>query len=361
MWPPGSLRPSYLNEEDEYQVLDAVEIQKAQLTGRQKAAIVLLSLSQDAAAQILRFLDEAKIQQLTIELANLKSIKPQLRRAVLQEFFDLCTAQQYVLQGGIDYAHQILERALGAHKASEILSRITSAMGSVPFAFMKNMDPSQVLSFLEAESPQTIALVLAHLKPEMAAQVMSGLPPELQAETSRRIATMDHTAPDVIREVEKVLEQRMSSLGSERAQAVGGVKALVDVINKVDRGTEKAILDRLERDDPELVDEIKKLMFVFEDIALLDDRTIQTILREIDMKDLTLALKAAGEEVQARIFKNMSERAAAMLKEDMEFMGPVRLRLVEEAQQRIVNVIRRLEDAGEIVIARGGGEDEIVV
>ncbi|HHY47670.1 MAG TPA: flagellar motor switch protein FliG [Firmicutes bacterium] len=337
-----------------------MDVQKAQLTGRQKAAIVLLSLSAEASAQILRFLDDEKIDQIAMEIANLKTVKPELRKAVVEEFYQLCLAQQYILQGGVDYARQILERALGAHKAVEVLGRIASVLGSVPFAFMKNMDPSQILGFLEAEKPQTIALVLAHLKPEMAAAVISGLPPELQTETAMRIALMDRTAPEVVREVEKVLERKMSSLGSERAQAVGGVKALVDVLNKVDRGTEKTILERLERDDPELADEVKKLMFVFEDIALLDDRTIQIILRDIDMKDLALALKAAGEEVQNRIFKNMSERAATMLKEDMEFMGPVRLRLVEEAQQRIVNMIRRLENAGEIVISRGG-EDEVVV
>ncbi|NPV53696.1 MAG: flagellar motor switch protein FliG [Firmicutes bacterium] len=331
------------------------------LTGKQKAAIIMVTLGPELSAQVFRHLNEEHMEQLTLEIANLRRISPDVRRVVAEEFYQLCVARQYILEGGLDYARQLLERALGTSKAIEVLSRLSVSLGTAPFDFVRNIDPKQLLSFIENEHPQTIALVIAHLKAEQAASVLSGLPADLRADVAMRVATMDRTAPEVVRDVGKLLEERMASLGSEGFKAAGGVKTLVQVLNKVDRGTEKSILEQFEERNPELAEEVKRLMFVFEDIIFLDDRSIQAVLREVDTKDLALALKAVSGEVQEKIFKNMSERAASMLKEDMEYMGPVRLRVVEDAQQKIVNIIRKLEAAGEITIARGTREDEILV
>lgn len=332
----------------------------SELTGRQKAAVVLVALGPEVSAQVLRHLDEETIEKLSSEIAKLGRVTPPLKQAVMEEFYHMCMAQEYILEGGIDYARELLERALGAHKAIEILSRLSALPGGTPFEFVRSIDPGQLLNLLGNEHPQTIALVLAYLKAEHAAAILSGLAPELRSEVAMRIALMSRTAPEVVREVEILLEKKIASFGSSEFSVAGGVRALVQLLNRVDRGTEKSILERLEQENPELAEEVKKLLFVFEDITLLDDKSIQLVLREVDMKELALALKAASEEVKSRIFKNMSERAATMLKEDMEFMGPMRLRLVEEAQQRIVNVIRKLEESGEIVIARGK-EDEVLV
>lgn len=330
------------------------------LTKRQKAAIVLIALGPEATAKIFQHLPEEDVEMLTIEVARLGKVGHADRNAVIAEFHDMCLAQEVIAEGGISHARQFLESAFGVERANEIISRVIQALQVLPFDFVKKADPAQILSFIQEEHPQTIALILAHLAPNQAAAVLSGLPQEIRAEVARRIAIMDRTPPEVVRQIEKVLEQKMSAVVSQNFTAVGGVKSLVEVLNWVDRQTEKTILESLSENNPELAEEVKKLMFVFEDITLLDDASIQKVLREVDMKELALALKGVGEEVQNRIMKNMSERAANMLKEDMEFMGPVRLRNVEEAQQRIVAVVRRLEDSGEIVVARGGGEEIVV-
>lgn len=330
------------------------------LTGKQKAAILLVALGHEKSAQIFKFLDEEDIEELTLEISNLGKVQPEFRDSVLEEFHQLCLAQQYIVWGGVDYARQVLEKALGANKANEIINRLSASLQVSPFDFMRKADPSQIFSFIQSEHPQTIALVLAHLQPEQSAMILSSLPQDQQAEVARRIAVMDRTSPEVIKEIERVLERRLSSVMGQDFAAAGGVKSLVEVLNRVDRSTEKSILETLEEQNPELAEEIKRLMFVFEDVVGLDDRAIQQVLREVDSKDLSLALKGASETVKTKIFKNMSDRAATILREDMDFMGPVRLRNVEEAQQRIVNVIRRLEEAGEIVVARGGGEEIIV-
>lgn len=330
------------------------------LTKRQKAAIVLIALGPEATAKIFHHLPEEDVEMLTIEVARLGKVGHTDRNAVIAEFHDMCLAQEVIAEGGISHARQFLESAFGVDRANEIIGRVIQALQVLPFDFVKKADPAQILSFIQEEHPQTIALILAHLAPNQAAAVLSGLPQEIRAEVARRIAIMDRTPPEVVRQIEKVLEQKMSAVVSQSFTAVGGVKSLVEVLNWVDRQTEKTILESLSENNPELAEEVKKLMFVFEDITLLDDASIQKVLREVDMKELALALKGVGEEVQNRIMKNMSERAANMLKEDMEFMGPVRLRNVEEAQQRIVGVVRRLEDSGEIVVARGGGEEIVV-
>lgn len=335
-------------------------MQKSQLTGRQKAAILLIALGPEIAAQIYKHLKEEEIEQLTLEIANMRRVDPKLKEEVVEEFHQMCVAKEYIAQGGIEYAKEILERALGTQKAMDVINRLSSTLQVKPFDFVRKTDPSQLLNFIQGEHPQTIALIMAYLDPDKAAAILSALPPERQADVARRIALMDRTSPEVIREVEKILERKLSSLVQEDFTSAGGVKTLAEVLNRVDRSTEKAIMENLEVRDPELAEEIKRLMFVFEDIVQLDDRSIQRVLREVDSKELALALKGASEEVFNKIRRNMSKRAADMLKEEIEFMGPVRLRDVEEAQQKIVNIIRKLEEAGEIVIARGGG-DEIIV
>lgn len=330
------------------------------LSGRQKAAILMIYLGSDLSSKVFRNLGEDDIEQLTMEIANLRKITSDKRDAVIEEFYQMCLASEYLSQGGIEYAKDVLERALGNQKAMEILHRITATLAVRPFDFVRKTDPAQLLNFIQGEHPQTIALVIAYLDPEKAAIVLSALPQDRQADVARRIAVMDRTSPEIIKEVERVLERKLSSVVPQEVMAAGGVQSVVQVLNRVDRSTEKTIMETLEIQDPELAEEIKKLMFVFEDIVQLDDRSIQRILREIDSQDLALALKGTGEEVAAKIMRNMSKRASEMLREDIDFMGPVRLRDVEEAQQRIVASIRRLEEAGEIIIARGGG-DEIIV
>lgn len=330
-------------------------------TSRQKAAILLIALGSDASSRVFKHMNEDEVDNITLELARMGRVNAETRRHVISEFYEMCQAQEVISMGGIDEARKALEAAFGVDKANEVVGRISQALQVLPFDFVKKTDPSQLLSFIQDEHPQTIALVLAHLNPNQAASVLSGLPQELRAEVARRIAIMDRTPPEVIREIERVLERKLSSsVVTQAFSAVGGVKSLVEVLNWVDRTTEKTILESLSENSPELADEVKKLMFVFEDVIMLDDSAIQKVLREVDGKELALALKGVGEEVQNRIYKNMSERASTMLKEDMEFMGPVRLRNVEEAQQRIVGIIRRLEESGEIVVARGGGEEIII-
>ena len=300
----------------------------ADYNGVQKAAILLITLGPERSADIFKHLKEEEIEELTLEIANTRSVSPQVKEDILNEFYQVCLAQQYIAEGGIGYAKELLDKALGQEKAQEVISKLTASLQVRPFEFVRKTDPSQLLNSIQDEHPQTIAM-------------------------------MDRTSPDVIKEVERVLERRLSSLVNQDYTIVGGVDAIVNILNTVDRSTEKHIMESLEIEEPELADEIRKKMFVFEDILLLDDRAIQRVLRDVENSDLGIALKGANEDVQNAIFNNLSKRLAAMIKEDMEFMGPVRMKDVEEAQQKIVSVIRKLEDAGEIVISRGGG-DEII-
>ncbi len=331
-----------------------------ELTGVQKAAILLIALGPEKSADIFKHLKEDEIEELTLEIANTRSVSPQVKEAVLNEFYQVCLAQQYIAEGGITYAKELLDKALGGERAQEVISKLTASLQVRPFEFVRKTDPSQLLNFIQDEHPQTIAMILSYLTPAQAAMIMSALTSEVQADVAKRIATMDRTSPDVVKEVERVLERKLSSLINQDYTIVGGVDAIVNILNTVDRSTEKHIMESLEIEEPELADEIRKKMFVFEDIMLLDDRAIQRVLRDVENSDLGIALKGANEDVQNTIFKNLSKRLASMIREDMEFMGPVRMKDVEEAQQKIVGVIRKLEDSGEIVISRGGG-DEIVV
>jgi len=333
---------------------------KTEYSGREKAAMLLISLGPDKSAEIFKHLKEEEIEQLTLEIANIRSVSPDEKERILDEFYQICLAQEYIAEGGIGYAKDILEKALGSQKAVDIINKLTVSLQVRPFDFVRKTDPSQLLNFIQGEHPQTIALILAYLKPHQASVVLSALPQDKQADVARRIATMDRTSPDVIKEVERILEKKLSSLVTEDYTAAGGVQSIVDILNSVDRGTEKFIMETLEIEDTDLAEEIKRRMFVFEDILTLDGRSIQRFLREVDNNQLAVALKGATDDVQKLIFSNMSKRLSEMIREDLEFMGPVRLKDVEEAQQKIVNIIRKLEDAGEIVISRGGG-DEIIV
>ena len=328
--------------------------------GIQKAAILLIALGPEKSASIFKHLKEDEIEELTLEIANTRSVSPQTKESVLNEFYQVCLAQQYIAEGGIGYAKELLDKALGSDKAQEVITKLTASLQVRPFEFVRKTDPSQVLNFIQDEHPKTIAMILSYLSPAQSAMILGALTPEKQADVAKRIAKMDRTSPDVIKEVERVLERKLSSLINQDYTIVGGVDAIVGILNTVDRGTEKHIMESLEIEEPELADEIRKKMFVFEDILLLDDRAIQRVLRDVDNNDLAVALKGANEEVQNVIFKNLSKRLAAMIREDMEFMGPVRMKDVEEAQQKIVGIIRKLEDSAEIVISRGGG-DEIIV
>lgn len=331
-----------------------------ELSGKEKAAILVISLGPDVAAQVYKHLSEEEIERLTLQISQVRKVDSTLKDEIITQFHQLALAQDYITQGGIGYAKTVLEKAVGKDEAMQIINRLTSTLQVRPFDFARKADPGQILNFIQNEHPQTIALILSYLDSSQAGQILSELPQEMQADIAKRIALMDRTSPEVINEVEQILERKLSATVTQDFTQAGGVEAVVEVLNGVDRSTERTILDALEIQDPELAEEIKKRMFVFEDIVTLDNRAIQRVIREVQNEDLLLALRASSEEVKEVMFNNMSQRMTENFKEEMEFMGPVRLRDVEEAQSRIVGTIRRLEEAGELVIARGGGDDVIV-
>lgn len=331
------------------------------IPGPKKAAIVLVALGTKASSEIFKNLDEREVELLTTEIARLENVSADIREAVLEEFHTLAMAHQFISQGGVEYAREILEKAVGSRKAKEILDKVQQSIRTTGFNLLENVDPKQLVNFIQKEHPQTIALLLAHMEPNNAAPIISALPQELQVDVATRIATMESISPDTLDQVEEVLIDQVKALFGGDVSEIGGVKAVAEMLNSVDRGSEKNILGNLERENPELATEIKNLMFVFEDVMLLDDRSMQRVLKEIDTKELAMALKGASEELQDKFFRNMSSRASEMIKDDMEFMGPIRLKDVEEVQQRIVDVIRRLEEDGEIIISGRGGEEDIVV
>lgn len=329
------------------------------LSGRQKAAALLITMGTEVSAQVFKHLSEEEIEALTLEIANTRRITPEERQTVLDEFYQLALARDYISQGGIEYARDVLTKALGDDKALDVINRLTASLQVRPFEFVRKADPTQLLNYLQGEHPQTIALILSFMPSEQGAVIISSLPPELQIDIAKRIASMERTSPETIREIEKVLEKKLSTLVGQDYTAIDGLETVVQILTRVDRGTERTILESLEMQTPELAEEIKKRMFTFDDIVLLDTRAVQRVLREVDNKDLALALKVANENVKELIFNSVSKRFAEMLQEDMEFMGPVRLRDVEEAQQKIVGIIRRLEESNEIVYSRGG--DQVIV
>jgi len=330
------------------------------LSNRQKAAVLLMAIGPEVSGKVVRHLEEEQIEALTLELARLEKVTGEQRQLIIDEFYEVALAQDYIAEGGLEHAKQVLENAFGSDRASDVLRKVAAAMQVVPFEFLKRADPTQVLTFIQDEHPQTIALILAYMPMGSAALILSKLPGELRGDVAARIAMMDQTPPETIRRVEQVLEKKVSAMISNDMTNAGGPKALVDLLNRVDRSTERLIMESLADTNPELADTVKNMMFVFEDIMQLDDKSIQTVLKEIDTRDLATALKGVNPDVQGKIYKNMSERACSMLKEEMEFMGPVRLRIVEEAQQKVVASIRRLEESGELILSRAG-EDDILV
>lgn len=330
-----------------------------QMTGLRKAGVLLVAMGSDASADVLKHLEQEDVERLTWEIARIKEVPPEMVAKVVDEFRERLEGDEYIEQAGMDFVRRVLERALGSDKAKEILGRLGSRPSARPFEALRSLDPQQLLQFMQGEHPQTIALVVSHLAPFSAAAVLSGLAPDIQADVATRVAMMDATSPDVVHQVEMAILERLSTVDTQGITSVGGASALVEILNQVDRATERTILEGLSEANPALADSIKEQMFVFEDITTLDSRTIQTILREVEQEDLRLALKGVGENVREIIFKNISERAAETLKEDIELMGPTRVRDVEASQKKIVSVIRRLEEAGEVVTRRAGDDDII--
>ncbi|MEQ8769924.1 MAG: flagellar motor switch protein FliG [Phycisphaerales bacterium] len=331
------------------------------LEGIKKAAILLLEIGPDGCSTVLGKLPPEQVEEVTREIAGLGSVPQKLRMEVVEEFYHLSVATGAAAEGNLDYAKELLRRSLDPSSADRIIGQIQTQVQKTPFAFLQRAESEHLLTFIQDEHPQTIALIVCHLSHYKASEILAGLPIAKQIEVIKRIANMEQTNPQVIREVEQGLESRLSSMLMQSMEKAGGVPTVAEVLNLADRATERAIMEGLEADDPDLVEEIRRLMFVFEDIMLVNDKGIQAVLKEIDNSELGVALKGASDELKEKIFGNMSERAAAMVKEDMEYMGPVRMSDVESAQQRIVDVVRRLEESGDVMITGRGGEAEMIV
>jgi len=332
----------------------------ATLTAQQKAAAVIISLGAQNASSVYKYLHEDEVEQLTLEIARLAQLSSNDTEDILLSFYQICLTQKVITEGGVEYARSVLEKAYGSQAASNLLDRVTKTLRTKAFEFIRKADFKNILTVLQNEHPQTIALILSYARADQASAVISELPKEKRIDVVERIAKMDRTAPDVVKIVERLLEVKLSTFMSVDLMEVGGVNYVADIMNNIDRSNEKFIFDELSRKDAKLTDEIRKRMFVFEDIVLLDDMSIQRFLQEANSKDLVFALKGANQEVSDVIFKNMSKRSAETVKADLEFTRNVRLRDVEEAQQRLVSSIRRLEEEGELVISKGG-KDEIIV
>ena len=332
------------------------------LTGIRKAAILMISLDVESSSKLMANLATDEVERISMEIARMDDeVSPEVRDAVVREFYQTHMASKYLEQGGIEFARQLLEKSLSPEEAAKIMAQLENTIQQAPFHFLKQADSNQLLMYIQDEHPQTIALIIAHLSPKQAAEILGGLTPKKQLEVVKRIARMEQTTPEAIRMVEQGLESRLAALVSQDLESAGGVQSVAEMLNLCDRTTEKGILENLEEADPDMVEQIRKLMFVFEDIILVNDKGIQSVLREVENDELATALKTASEAMQEKIFKNMSTRAAEMIKENMEFMGPVRMSDVEQAQQHIVDIVRRLEETGEVVISGRGGDDNVVV
>jgi flagellar motor switch protein FliG len=339
-----------------------VDARLKSVSGRRKAAILCVSLGPEGAAQVFKNLPDNMIEELTIEMARLRNLDPEVQTEVLEEVVETAFARGYIAEGGVSYARDVLERAMGSAKASEIFARLSSAIESTPFDFLRRSQPDQIFAFLRNEHPQTTALVVANLPThELAAKVMASMAPELQADVAARIALMEQTTPEIVKEIAGLVKLKLDSMVRHEYAAAGGVHALASILNAGDRGMERVVLDHLQEADPVIADEVRSLLFVFEDLLKLDDRSIQLVLKDIDTKDLATALRGSSDEVKEKLLSNMSSRGSEMLREEMEFMPPQRRRVVEEAQTKIVASVRRLEDAGEIILARGDGDSDLVM
>ena len=339
---------------------DKLPTNPAELDGLTKAAILLLTLEPAKASAILKSMATDSVEEVARELAGLGRVPVELQRAVVEEFYSTAVAMQYASEGSLDHAKQLLHNALDPQLAGKIMQQIQTQVQRTPFSFLQRAESENLLTFIQDEHPQTIALIVCHLPHHKASEILVGLPSQKQIAVIKRIANMEQTNPQVIRDVEKGLESRLSNVLVQSTEKMGGIPTVAEVLNLADRATEKTIMEGLEIEDPDLVEQIRRLMFVFEDILLVDDRGIQSVLKEVDNEELSLALKTASEELQNKILGNMSERAGALIREDMEFMGPVRVSDVETSQQRIVDIVRRLEETGEIII-QGRGDADLVV
>ncbi len=331
------------------------------LEGPVKAAVLLLSLDEESAGAMLRQLPTEIVQRVTAIVAAIEEVPSSLAEEVVEEYYSLQLASRYVREGGLDYARRLLHDSLDSERATKVISQVETQVQRTPFSFLRRVECDTLLAFIQEEHPQTIALIASHLDQDRASEILVGLPSDKQIEVVRRVANMEQTNPDLVHEVEAGLEDRLANMLSSSSERVGGVKAVAEVLNLCDRNTERNIMDGMEIDNPELVENIRRLMFVFEDIRFVNDRGIQAVLKEIDNDQLALSLKTASDDLKEQIFSNMSERAADVVREDMEYMGPVRLSDVEGAQQRIVDIVRRLEDAGELIVSGRGGDSEVVV
>lgn len=332
---------------------------ETEFSGKEKVAVLLIALGPEKSAEIFRHLSEEEIEEITLQIANMRMVSPTEKQDVIEEFYQICLAQEYISEGGVNYAKDVLERALGEDEALNILNKLTSSLHVKPFEFIRKADPAQLLNYIQGEHPQTIALIISYLNPLQAGEILASLPLEMQSDVTRRVAVMDRTSPEVVKKIEAVLESKFSNMIAEDHTSTGGIEAVVEILNTVDRSTEKHIMDDLEVKDFELGEEIKRRMFIFEDIVGLDNQAVQRIIREVDNSKWAVALKSASDDVKETIYNNMSSRLVEMIKEDIEFMGPVRIKDIEAAQQEIVNIIRRLEEEQEIITPRGG--DEVVV
>ena len=330
------------------------------LTGKQKAAAIIISLGADDASKIYKFLKEEEVEQLTYEISRLQHLSPQTMESTLKDFYDLCLTQKVITEGGLEYARNVLEKAFGSQTASSLLERVTKTMRSKSFDFLRKADYKNLLTIIQNEHPQTIALILSYARADQASAVIAELSKEKRIDVVERIAKMDRTSPEIVRYVEAELQKKFNSIISVDYTEIGGINYVADLMNNMDRGNEKYIFDELNKKDPKLTDEIRKKMFIFEDIVTLDSMSIQRFLREVDSKDLVLSIKGSNKEVSDVLFNNMSTKMADTLRSELEYTHNVRLRDVEEAQQRIVSVIRRLEEEGELVIAKSGKDDIIV-
>ena len=329
------------------------------LSGPRKAAIFLATMGADVSARIFRQFDDSEIETLTAEISKLPSVDDGITSLVLREFLEMAVTKQYITTGGLSYALEVLEKAVGDKRANEVIGRIQTSVQPARFAAVKKADPNQLASILIREHPQTVALLLANLEPELAAAILSALPDEVRAEIVFRLATIDKTSPDIVKQIEQVLEKQVSAGLSSGVSYGSGAKTVAEVLNRVDPTTQKTILNRLDDHSPSLAEQIRGLMFTFEDLINVEDRGLQRLITDVEQKDLVLSLKAAGEQVAAKIFKNMSERTASIIKQEMEFLGPVRLKEVEEAQRKVVGVARKLRESGDIIVL-GQGADQVV-
>lgn len=334
-----------------------IESASAELSGAQKAAILMLSLGTENSAKVMALLGEGEVTTITAEIVKAGQISREESTTTLEEFATLLVAGGRVASGGPEAARGMLEASLGPERAAAILEGLYQSMVKGPFDFLKNADPRQILNFLSAEHPQTIALVVAHAHPDIAAQVVGGLPEDVQRAVSVRIAMLEPSSPEVIAQVEAMLERRLSSsVKNQETRVADGVQTLIEILNRSDRATERSIFEGLDDHNGELADEVRSRMFVFEDIVTLDDRSVQLVLRQVEAKELATALKGVKQEVRDKIMRNMSERAAQNLAEEITLLGPVKMKTVEESQGGIVRVIRALEESGQIVITRGADE-----